>query len=389
MRRDYCKITPSVVHCCARNALEKSLGVKDYKKSVMARQLVNLILLLSATTRTLSAVVKHCFCFSHQTARKALHANLPECQPLTDALVDALHAVAAFTRRDRRRLWTLAIDLHYVCYYGSPNDPDVLGGQKKNGTKRFHCYATAVLIHRRRRYTVGLISVTKGLKPHQQVKALLDQVHARGLLIGGVVLDAGFDSGETILLLQQLKLNYTVPLRRKGSGKNRRNACFAQPSGTVTTVEWKTEKSNKPVATSVLVWQGKNQPQTRVYAFGGWGDQTAVSQLRRARLARRRYRERFGIETSYRQKNQGRGWTTSANPAYRLLLEGVALLLRQVWVLLTQLIAKARGLSPKQWVSELPLNVMLDWLTKCLESLYPTTRQIDLTGNTLTTSTAR
>ena len=48
MRRSYSKITPAVVHCVARNALEQSLGFKDFKQSVTVRQLVNLILLLSA-----------------------------------------------------------------------------------------------------------------------------------------------------------------------------------------------------------------------------------------------------------------------------------------------------------------------------------------------------
>jgi hypothetical protein len=384
MRRGYSTITPAVVHSLARKALEAALQFRGYKQSVTVRQLLDLILLLSATTRTLFAVVRRYFCFSHETARKALRANLTTCDQLTRGLVDALHAVAAFTRRDRLRLWSVAMDLHYVSYYGGKNASGVVGGQKKNGTKRFHCYATAVLIHRRRRYTVGLISVTKGLKPHEQVKALLEQVRSRGLLIGGVVLDAGFDSGETILLLQQQKVNYTVPLRRKGNGNNRRNACFSQKSGTLASVEWVTEKSRKSVSTRVLVWQCKNQTQTRVYAFGGWGDKEAVSELRRARLARRRYRERFGIETSYRQKNQGRGWTTSASVEYRLLLEGIALLLRQVWVRLTQRIAKDRGLSPKDWVSELPLNLMLDWLTDRIRSRYPRTQQITLGRNTLT-----
>src|ERR1039457_752131 len=47
--------------------------------------------------------------------------------------------------------------------------------------------------------------------------------------------------------------------------------------------------------------------------------------------SRQLYRRRFGIETSYRQKNQAQAFTTSSDPVYRLLLEGVAYILRQVW----------------------------------------------------------
>ena len=389
MRHGYSTITPATVHCLARGILERTLGFGDYKRSVTCVQLIDLLLLVAATARTLFAIAGRYFRFSHQTARKALHDNLPTLDVLTSRLVDALHAVAAFTRRDRLRLWIVAIDLHYVPYYGSRSTPHIVGGQKKQGTKFFHCYATAVLIHRRRRYTVGLLSVEKGLKPHEQVKALLEQVTSRGLLIGGVVLDAGFDSGETILLLQEQKVSYTVPLRRKGKGTNRRNECYSKPSGTLATMDWVTEKSRKSVSTRVLVWRNEGEVDARVYAFSGWGEAAAVSEVRRAWLGRRRYRQRFGIETSYRQKNQARGWTTSTSAEYRLLLEGLALVLRQVWVRLTQRIAKARGLSPSEWVSELQLVEMLEWLAERIRSRYPRTRCITLPKPIVTNTTRR
>ncbi len=230
------------------------------------------------------------------------------------------------------------------------------------------------------------MSVTKGTKPHQQVQTLLDQVAARGLTVRGVVLDAGFDSGGTLLLLQERGLNFTVPMRKKGQGTNRRNASYTQPHGTITTMDWVTEKTRQVVSTRVLVWHRRNESHARVYAFRGWGDATAVSEANRARLGRRRYRERFGIETRYRQKNQARGWTTSTNPEYRLVLEAVALVLRQVWVCLTLRIARARGLAPTAWVAEFPLAEMLDWLAQRIRARYPRTRCITLTHKTLTTA---
>ena len=38
--------------------------------------------------------------------------------------------------------------------------------------------------------------------------------------------DSAFDSGETLLLLQERQFAYALPLRRKGSGRNPRNDCF-------------------------------------------------------------------------------------------------------------------------------------------------------------------
>jgi hypothetical protein len=389
MRQSYSTIKPSVVHQIARSILATTLQFQPYKKSVSLNQLLDLLLLLAATTSTLFAVVRQRFSFSHELGRRAVTANLTTLEVLTKRLNDALYAVAEFSRLDRRRHWTVAIDTHNVPYYGSRSTPHIVGGQKKQGTKYFHSYATAILLHDHRRYTVGLMPVAKGAKPHELVEQLLTQIRSRGLSIGGVVLDSGFDSGETILLLQKLGVSYTVPLRRKGNQSNRRNDCFSRPSGTIETVSWVTKQSRKPVTTQVLVWKRPTEKQTRVFAFSGWGKASLVSQTRRAWLGRRRYRERFGIETSYRQKNQARGWTTSQSAVYRLLLEGLSLILRQVWVRLTEEIARSRSLKPSAWVSELPLVEMLEWLADAIKTPNAHTRCITINSMTLTTTASR
>jgi hypothetical protein len=382
MRPIHSTIRDSSVYQLAHKTLEKSFAWKAFRQSVSISQLIDLLLQMAATGRTLFGVVERFFNFCHETARQALLSNLPKADVLTEKLVNALHDVLTFSRKDRRRRWTVAIDTHNVPYYGSHNTAGIVGGQKKQGTKYFFSYATAVLIHKRRRYTVGLMAITKSTPVHEIVTTLLGQIDQHQLLIGGVVLDSGFDSGETILLLQSRKVSYTVPLRRKGKGTNRRNACFAWASGTVGKVDWVTEKSRTAVSTRVLVWKRSSQPETKVYAFSGWGDAKAIKEARRAWLGRRRYRERFGIETSYRQKNQARGWTTSRSVEYRLLLEGLAHLLRQIWVRLSEAIARALKLKPKTWVA-LRLCDLLETLSDQLKTLYQAKPLISSDNNTL------
>ena len=215
-------------------------------------------------------------------------------------------------------------------------------------------------------------------KPHEVVATLLAQLDQHGVKLRGVVLDSGFDSGATLLLLQGRGLSYTVPLRKKGQGHNRRNACFALPPGTVTEVDWVTEQSRQPVRTQVVVLRRPKDQEVKVYAFAGWGHAEAARVQQRARRAQLVYRRRFGIETSYRQQNQGKGLTTKKDVVYRLLLVGLALLLRQVWVFLSGQLAGARGLRPKQWVSELPLRRLLDWLADALKASYPESKSIHL-----------
>ena len=220
--------------------------------------------------------------------------------------------------------------------------------------------------------------MTGGEKPHEVVAALLAQMDARGLELRGVVLDSGFDSGETLLLLQERKLSYTVPLRRKGNTDNRRNAVWLLEVGTVTTVEWKTDKTNRPVSTQAVVMRRPKEKEKKVYAFGGWDAKQARSEARRASLAKRWYRKRFGIETSYRQMNEAKAMTTKKDVRYRLLLIGLALLLRQVWVWLTAQMARGGRLRPTEWVQELPLARMIEWLADLLEGKYKEEKEIRL-----------
>jgi len=364
-------ITPAVIHQRARQALRNAFDWQPFGASVRVDDLLDLLLLMAAHTASLFAIARRFFSFSHQTASLAVKANLPGrrgIDQVTRRLADALHDVAGFSPADRRRPWMVGIDVHDVPYYGKPT-PDVVGGPKKQGTKQFFAYATAVLLHKRRRYTVALIPLAPKWKPHEVVRALLDQIAAKGLKIRGVTLDSAFDSGETLLLLQERHLAYSVPLQRKGKGSNARNRCFEGRHRLVRWVEWTTERTRQRVRTRTLLWKGA--PKVMVFAFQGWSGDRARDVHRQAEGLRRLYRRRFGIETSYRQKNQGQAWTTSKDPVYRLLLEGLGYLLRQVWVVLTEELARQLKARPGAWIGVLPLQRMLDWLVRELTTLHP------------------
>jgi hypothetical protein len=375
MRPSYVTITPAVIHQHARLVLARSLEWQPYHQSVTVDNLLDLLLLMASTTASLFATVRRFFRFSHETGSKAVKANLPSMERLVAGLVQSLHSVLQFSRQDRRRHWMLAIDTHYVAYYGR-RTPYVIGGPKKQGTKWFFGYATAVLLHKHRRYTVALCPLASGVKPDEIVRILLAQIAEKGLKIRGVALDSGFDSGDTLLLLQERRLAYTVPLRRKGSGNNIRNRCFEGRHRLIRWTQWTTERTRRLVRTRVLLWKGR--PKTMVFAFSGWTGDRAVNIHRQALRQRLLYRQRFGIETSYRQKNQAQAKTTCRDPVYRLLLEGLAYLLRQVWAVLTEELARRSHAKPGTWISALTMDIMLDWLAYELRHIYPENRSIPL-----------
>jgi len=375
MRRTYCTLTPGVIHQHARQALRGALDWRPYHRSVSVAEVLDLLLLMAATTASLFATSRRFFRFSHETARRAVRVNLPAIDRLTAGLVHSLHEVLALSRQDRRRHWTMAIDAHHVSYYGR-RTPHVVGGPKKQGTKWSFGYATAMVLHDRRRYTVGLCPLEPGAKADEIVRTLLDQVAEKGLKLRGVALDSGFDSGEVLLLLQERRLAYVVPLRRRGGGGSARNRLFEGHHRLIRWAAWTTDRTRRRVRTRVLLWRGRRK--TMALAFDGWGGGRAHNVHRLAERQRRLYRRRFGIETSYRQKNQAQAKTTSKDPTYRLLLEGIGYLLRQVWVVLTELLARHRRAEPKTWVGALTMAIMLNWLADELSMLYPENRSIPL-----------
>ena len=375
MRHHYSSLTPCVIHSHARQVLYDCLDWKPFRRSVSVTELVDLVLFMAATTASLFATVRRFFSFSHETARRAIQANLPDRDRLVAGLIDSLHDVLSFSRLDRRRFWRLGIDIHNKAYYGQ-RTPDVIGGPKKKGTKWSFGYATAVLLHKRRRYTVGLCPLSPRMALDQIVRTLLDQIAEKGLKIRGVALDSGFDSGDVFLLLQERGLAYTVPMRRAGKGPNARNRYFEGRHRLIRWAEWKTDRTRRLVRTRTFLWQ--RGPRTMLFAFCGWSGDSAKSIHDAAMRMRRLYRQRFGIETSYRQKNQAEATTTSRDPIYRLLLEGVAYLLRQVWVVLTERIARVRHVKPSEWVSDLTFAILLDWLKNALESDHHENRSIPL-----------
>jgi putative transposase len=89
------------------------------------------------------------------------------------------------------------------------------------------------------------------------------------------------------------------------------------------------------------------------------------------RQARRVYRRRFGIESSYRCAGRTRGWTTSNNPAYRFVLIALAFILLNMWVHLRWLFTQVprrgrRRLDTKRF----ELTRFAKFIIRALQQLY-------------------
>ena len=79
MRHFHSTVTPAVVHHHARDAAawERAALEVLVGKSVSVADLLDLLLMMAASAASLFAVVRRFFPFSHETASRAVKANLP------------------------------------------------------------------------------------------------------------------------------------------------------------------------------------------------------------------------------------------------------------------------------------------------------------------------
>ncbi len=86
---------------------------------------------------------------------------------------------------------------------------------------------------------------------------------------------------------------------------------------------------------------------------------------------RERYRKRFGIETSYRQRRQGRIYTCTCNSHLRLFFVALAFILRNVWVWIHQThLAEGSGDALTLRLELLRFKRMLDWIVHEVNILF-------------------
>lgn len=152
-----------------------------------------------------------------------------------------------------------------------------------------------------------------------------------------VLLDRGFYSLGVIRYLQAARYPFLRPLIRRG----RKTDDPRGPSGTRVfftrkrggwdqyTLQEKGGRRAK-VASGVSCRRQAKRPgakrRRQVWVYACWG----ISPKASIRWVVETYRRRFGIESSYRQLNQGRLRTSTREPRLRLLYVGLALVLRNV-----------------------------------------------------------
>jgi putative transposase len=269
-------------------------------------------------------------------AQVTVHALAARTAQVNAALASHLSA------RVRTQPAEIAIDLHDRPYYGklSQAQGGWVRGKARAGTTRFHRVATAYVLQAHGRVTVALRIVQAGERQAALVGDLLDQLTTLEIPVKCVYLDRGFDSIGVQQLIAERGLKAIIACTVRGKTGGTRSLCMGNHSYRTRHqfhgddhTRWEGELAVCRVYTT-------KRRTGRAARKAGWMLFILIGLNLNPRQARRAYKRRFGIESSYRSANQVRGWTTSANVAYRFLLIGLSFILANIWVHLRWLYAQ-------------------------------------------------
>jgi len=304
--------------------------------------------------------------------REVLAKALPDRTKLQQALNRILRAQTPRFIKKGKRSYYLAIDLTLIPYHGEcyADENEIVRSQAKSGTTHFHGYATVSIVHHHQRYVLALRFVEKGESMDTIVKWLLTRLKSMGISIRYAYLDKGFCSVEVLKTLKRRKVRYVIPIPARGKSGGVR-ALFKKLGSYRTTYMLKSAKHGQAQVDTVVV---KKYSKGRYKRKGARWFAYAVNALPKSiepHQVFEMYRQRFGIETSYRQMNQVRARTTSQNPALRLLLVGLAFVIFNLYVACRELIAAASR-NPvksrqKRWLT---LRRLAHMLTIALQNLF-------------------
>jgi putative transposase len=202
-------------------------------------------------------------------------------------------------RQGRHRI---AIDLHLIPYYGTPSEaeaPYIYRSQAKAGTTSFFAYATVYVICRNKRVTLGIHAVHRQETLVATLTLLLAMLSPLRIRVKRLYLDRGFYSVPVIRWLKALNIPFLMPAVIRGKTGGTRQLLVGRKSYatryTLSSAQYGSVTCQmRVICTYYKGFKGKHGIQYALYVVHRVN--VALNQLHQ------HYKDRFGIETSYRIK---------------------------------------------------------------------------------------
>lgn len=266
----------------------------------------------------------------------------------------------------------LAIDLHLIPYYGTATDkeaPYLYRCQAKAGTTTFFAYATVYVMCRNKRVTLAVHAVHRQETLVATITYLLAMLHLLKVRVKRLYLDRGFYSVPVIRWLKALNLPFLMPAVIRGKTRGTRQLRVGRTSYatcyTLNSPHYGSVRCQMRVVCNYYKgFKGKHGIHYTLYVVHRV--KVALHQLHH------HYKDRFGIETSYRLKNHCRIRTTTKNPVTRFLFVALAFLLVNLQVyLLWHFVSQTQRGGRVVYRERFSLKTMLEFLCHAVERHFP------------------
>lgn len=273
----------------------------------------------------------------------------------------------------------VAIDFHDRPYYGKQLQDTALWVrcQAKDGTTRCYRIATAYVMLKDRRVTLAVRFVLPEDDTLTVLQDLLKGLYLRAIRIGCLYLDKGFNGIAILRYLTQREQPALIACTIRGKQGGTRALCTGPKSYRTRYTFESAEQGAFTAALAVCRTFTTAKRTKRMKRRVTWLIYVLIHLDLTPRQARRLYRRRFGIESSYRCAGQVRGWTTSPNAAYRFVLIALSFILLNVWLYLRWLFTQMprRG---RRWLDtkRFQLTRFVKFLRRALEQHYAAVNEI-------------
>jgi putative transposase len=365
----------------ARQDLQAHLPLQAEGYKCTADDLLNILLMAAARQCTIESA---CAELSSGPGAEAVRQYLNEqltterLPELEGNLNEAL--VAQVPKRLWRRAQDMAIDFHDRPYYGKTSQEEGLWvrSQAKDGTTHFYRIATAYVIQHGLRVTLALHFFLPTDSIVGVMATLLERVKELGIGIKCLFLDKGFAGIDAQTFLQHSGTPALIACTIRGRTGGTRALCRGNKSYR-TTHTFRNTADKKQFTADVAVCRVFSTAKRtgRMKRRAGWLLFILINLDLTPRQARRSYRRRFGVETSYRCAGQVRAWTTSKNPALRFVLIGLGFFLLNVWLHLRWLYTQVPRPGRRQLdTRRFPLTRFARFIIRAVEHRYGCVHQI-------------
>ena len=368
----------------ARSRLEQFLPLKANGYACTTRQLLDVLLAVSANKDTIEQV---CADLKTRVGAETIRGYFNQ-QLKVENLFDLQEAVnaalrASFNADLKQRKLEVAIDFHDQSYDGKAEQSEGLwvGAEAKNGTTKVYRVATLYVIKNGHRLTLAIKFVLPGETAKEVVEYLLKQLKRLEIKARMLYLDRGFGSIEVARYLKEIRQTAIIACPIRGKTGGLRALCVGRKSYRTKHIFKSAKHGAEEVEMAMFKGFTNSLKKGRKVRKAKWLAYILIECEANlsAKKVKENYRRRFGIEASYRCAKKVRGWTTSSNAAYRFVLIGMSFLLTNIWQELQSHWTRKAQVGRASWHwRKFRLERFVNFLRKAIEKLYGMVSEIEM-----------